>query len=475
VVRRGALFLDDGERIVYSFALRLALHYLKEEGVSPRPDADNPRHLRLGQSTLRPLEPNDGGYVGLDARGYQFLLDFKEARDNFPSHSLSDLLDGKIEPDAIKDKIALLGVTARSVKDLFQLPHDRGARAGRQDHGVILHARIIDQLLRIGLDESAPTRFMPDAWESVWMLLCGVAGGLLGLRAASIWRFATLHLAGFIIIFLTACLAFLNGIWIPSAPPAMAWLLSGSAAAAYMTSREKKQRARLMRLFSKQVSREVAETIWRRRDDFLDGGRPRSQKVTVTILFSDLKGFTPVAERMTPGDLMDWLNAYMESMTRLVMEHGGVVDNFVGDAIKADFGVPIPRTSEEDIRRDALNAVRCALAMEKEIHRLNARWREKGLPAVGARVGIFTGPAVAGLLGGSRRMKYTTLGDTVNIASRLESYDKSLAREAPCRILIGESTLRYLDDRFKTRPIGEVSLKGKDEKIRVYRVIGKGK
>jgi len=150
-----------------------------------------------------------------------------------------------------------------------------------------------------------------------------------------------------------------------------------------------------------------------------------------------------------------------------------VVDDYAGDSIKANFGVPLPRTSHAEIGRDAVDAVSCALAMEKEIHRLNTLWQEQSLPTVGIRVGIFTGPVVAGAVGSSKRLKYTTVGDTVNIAARLESYDKDFARDSLCRILIGESTLHYLGNQFKTRRVGEGTLKGKDERITIHQVLGK--
>jgi adenylate cyclase len=195
--------------------------------------------------------------------------------------------------------------------------------------------------------------------------------------------------------------------------------------------------------------------------------------VVVTTLFSDLRGFTSVSEKMDPQELIDWLNSCMESMAQLVMDHSGIVDDYAGDGLKADFGVPLARTDDAQVQQDAINAVTCALAMEKELLRLNALWQEKGLPAVGMRIGIFTGPAVVGLLGGTQRMKYTTIGDTINTASRLESYDKELAKDVLCRILIGESTWRYVADHFDTEKVGEVTLKGKRDKIGVYRVIGR--
>jgi len=105
VVRRGLLFMDDGENVVYSFALRLALLYLQADGIVPQPDPSNPEHIRLGRTTIRPFQPNDGGYVDADARGYQFLLDFRDARGSFPLFSLSDLLSGQIDPETFKDKL----------------------------------------------------------------------------------------------------------------------------------------------------------------------------------------------------------------------------------------------------------------------------------------------------------------------------------------------------------------------------------
>jgi class 3 adenylate cyclase len=237
-------------------------------------------------------------------------------------------------------------------------------------------------------------------------------------------------------------------------------------------AREKEQRGTLMQLFSKHVSSQVAEALWQQRDQFLDGGRPRSQKLIATVMFTDLQGFTTVSEKLEPQALMDFLNTYMELVARMVMEHGGVVDDYFGDGVKVNFGVPVPRTTEAEIRADATNAVNCALALEQEMRRLNAHMKERNLPTLRMRVGIYTGPVVAGSLGSADRMKYTTLGDTVNTASRLESFDKELylphLEDSPCRILIGESTLLNLNGEFETQRVGELTLKGKQEKIAAY-------
>ncbi len=476
IVRRALIFMDDGKTVSYSFALKLALLYLQKEGIVPESDPANPQHLKLGKSVIRSFEGNDGGYIQADARGYQFMLDFEEHPGSFLSFSLTSLLSGEVDAENIKDKIVFVGVEAQSVKDVFFTPRSRSFQSSQQCPGVILHARIASELVRYSLDGQSPISTISDRLEACWILLWCVMGGAMGLRVRSPWRFSLLGLGGLFILSLTVYSAFLFRLWIPLVPPAMAWLISAMVVTAYMSNQEKSQRKILMQLFSKHVSPEIAELIWRQREQIMDAGRPRSQKLVATVFFSDMKGFTSVSEKMDPQSLMDWLNIYMESMTQLIMQYGGVVDDFAGDGIKADFGVPLPRINESEIGKDAMNAVECALEMEKEMARLNLIWKDQDLPSLGIRIGIFTGPVVSGALGSSQRMKYTTIGDSVNIASRLESYDKNLAKESLCRIIIGESTLRYLGNNFVTEPIGQVSLKGKDEKIPIHRVLDqKGK
>jgi adenylate cyclase len=478
IVRRGLLFLDDGETVAYSFPLRLVLLYLQAEGVRPQPDPATPQHLRLGRTTIRPFEGNDGGYVGVDARGYQFLLDFKGTREAFQSFSLTTLLAGEIDPHAIRDKIVLVGVEAESVKDFFYTPYSRGRQANQQMSGIGLHAHIASQLLRFALDGDAPMATASDRHEEAWILLWSLMGGALGLWVRSPWRFALSAGSGLLILSLAVYGAFVGDWWIPFVPPAMTWLISAAVVTAYMSNQEKQQRALLMQLFSKYVpNQEVAEIIWQQRDQLLEGGRLRPQTLTATVLFTDLMGFTAVAEKRDPHAVMEWLNEYMEDMAQQVIDHRGVIDKYIGDSIMAIFGVPLPRMTEAEISQDAVNAVNCALAMERILIELNSRWREQHLPTIGMRIGIFTGPLVAGSLGSVHRLEYTVIGDTVNTASRLESFDKDFLApdrsSSPCRIIIGEPTLRLLGAQFEAQRIGEVSLRGKDQEMSIYCVIGR--
>ena len=170
---------------------------------------------------------------------------------------------------------------------------------------------------------------------------------------------------------------------------------------------------------------------------------------------------------------MDWLNEYMDVMAKLVGDHGGVIEKFTGDGITALFGVPLARADDAQFWDDARNAVNCALAMRTGLSGLNSKWQSDGQPRIGIRIGINTGPLVVGSLGSADRMQYTAIGDTVNTAARLESLGKEAAPiDNDCPILIGEPTAKYIASEFELRFLGPFSLKGKDQVVPVYQVVG---
>ncbi|HSF01683.1 MAG TPA: adenylate/guanylate cyclase domain-containing protein [Solirubrobacterales bacterium] len=477
VVRRALLFLDDGTTALHAFALRLALLFLQSRDVVPQADPSDPGLLRLGRVTIRPLESNDGGYVRADARGYQFLLDFKGAREAFASVDLGSLLTAGVDPAVFRDRIVLIGVTAESIKDEFFTPFSRGLQAGQFFAGVTIHAHIASQLLRMALDGEPPMAVWPEWPEWVWIALWCLAGAVVGLAARSPWRFPLATAGGLAALAAVDFVLFLRGWWLPLVPPALGWLAAAGGVTAYMSYHEGVQRAVLMQLFSRHVSREVAETIWKQREQFAHGGRPRSERMEVTALFTDLTGYTTVSERHSPDALLEWLNEYMAAMAREVSKHGGVIRQYAGDSVVAVFGIPVPRRTDAEIAQDARNAVECALAMEASLRELNRRWKAEGRQTTGMRVGILTGPVVAGTLGSAERSEYVVVGDTMNTASRLESFDKAVLApdvdSRPCRILIGEPTLERLGGLFETEYVGEVSLKGKEHRVSVHRVIGR--
>src|SRR6185295_1583161 len=300
IVRRGLLFLDSEEEIVYSFALRLALTYLAAEGIGPQPDPTHPEYLRLGHMTFRPFEADDGGYAQADARGYQILMDYRGGRTAVPSVTLTDMLSDRVPRDAVKDKIILVGVTAESVPDIFHTPFSHGLHAIRKTYGVELHAYLISQLLRGALDGQAPVRTADEGYEIAWIVLWAILGIMVGMLVRSPWRFTIVLACGLAILTGLAFFAIVRGWWVPLVPPALAWVGAATVATAYISNKEREQRALLMQLFSRHVSPEVAKSIWEHREQFLDGGRPKSQKMIATVLFTDLRGYTTVSEKMEP-------------------------------------------------------------------------------------------------------------------------------------------------------------------------------
>jgi adenylate cyclase len=381
-----------------------------------------------------------------------------------------------VDPAAIHDKVVLIGITATSVKDVFYTPYSRGRQADQWLPGVALQAHSVSELLKAALQGHATITSPSDLQKALWLLLWSVLGTAAGLYIRSPWRLALLALSGVLVLGLAGYGVLLYGWWIPVVPPVLAWGLSGLCVLLYVSFQERAQRAVLMRLFAQSVSPEIAETLWQQRKQFMAGSRPHPQRLTATVLFTDLEGFTSVSESLGEQALMDWLETYLDVMSQQVMAHGGVINKYVGDAIMALFGVPIPHTSAAEISQDAVHAVQCALAMRRELIQLNRRWQAQQQPTIRMRVGIYTGPVVAGTVGCAERLEYTVNGDTVITAARLESYEKeTFAAEAidrPCRILIGATTLHYVGQRFQTQYVGEVRLKGKEQTTTVYRVLG---
>jgi len=474
VVRRGLLFLDDGERVSYSLALRLALLYLEPLGIGLAPEKTDLSHVRLGDTIFKPLQADDGGYVGLDTAGYQILLNYFLGSQDFPTLSVENVLGDAQGLDAIRGKIVIIGSVAESVKDRFYTPFSRPASGKNVISGVSLHGHIASDILARAFGEGKPIRTWSDAFEVLWIWVWCLFGGMAPLLLKSAWRLGVGAALGSLALAAATFLAFRLSLWIPAVPPAIGGLTSLALVVGVLSQLERVQRTTLMRLFSAYVSPTVADVLWSQRDQYLEGGKPRPQLLTATVLFLDLQGFTGISERTEPQHLVTWLNEILESMAELVSAHDGIVDKFSGDGLMAVFGVPIPRKDEAGVADDARNAARCALAMSSKLLELNAHWQRSGQPTAKMRIGIDTGPLIAGSVGSRHRMQYTVVGDTANTASRLESQAKTLTGPNSdgdhCTILVSDITYKYLGGGFDAEPIGDLRLRGKSRPTKVYRL-----
>jgi adenylate cyclase len=396
------------------------------------------------------------------------LIDFK-LPEQFTRFSFVEALSGQIPPGTLKDKVVIVGLNTDSVFDQSVTPIKR-------DHlGIEVQALIVNQLLRMVQHGEKPLRYWDDWLEALWLLLWCNLGGATGYWVRSPWRFVLTTVTCLLALTGIVWLAFGFGWWLPLVTPAAGYVPAAVLAISYVAAQERSMRGILMKLYSRHVSKEIAESIWANRESFLDGHRPLAQKLVVTVLFTDLKGFSTISERMEPSQLYTWLNGYLGAMAQVIQDHGGVLKQFTGDGILALFGVPVPHTTPAEQAEDAIAATNCALSLGRRLVDLSREWQEAGLPAVSMRVGIYTGEVAAGSVGSDDRFEYAVIGDVVNTAARLESYDKSLANPDllpnRCRILIGAPTHDLLGGKFESREIGLLEVKGKVNKVPVFQIL----
>jgi class 3 adenylate cyclase len=369
-----------------------------------------------------------------------------------------------LPPDWLTGKVVLIG-TVLSGSDRHRTPL---SSLGASMPGVEIQAHVLAQLL-----DGGTSRRLTFGGQALLTLAASAAGVALAVAGLPLWLLA---LAGSAILAAlwsgSAALFASGGALVPLLAPSLA--LGGGIAGmtAHRSLRERADRRTLMRLFANHVSEPVADEIWRERDTFMAGGQPRPQQLTATVLFSDIRGFTTICEALPPDALIHWLDTYLNMMVDITAAHDGVVLRFIGDAVLAVFGAPVARTSQAEIDADASRAVDCALAMGRALEALNQRWKAETLPPIVVRIGIHTGPLVAGSLGGARHREYSLLGDTANTAARLEAYAKEVGERTTAwsQIIVGEPTWNAVRARLHGTPVGELMLRGKRNPVRVWLV-----
>ncbi len=263
IIRRGLLYLDDGQTIYQSFALRLALIYLSQFNITEKPDPIDPNQLKLGHTTFTPFSTDDGAYVNADAKGYQFLLDFQGPR-KFETLSFSDILDSNFDKNQVEQKIVIIGSAAESLRDIHQtpLPHDW--------FGVEVHAAIVNQLLRLSLEDDS----LPKSWtnwqELVWIFAWCIIGGCLGYFIHSPMRLIPALILSIFTQGLFIWLMFTQGIWILTATPIICLLLTAVIAHFYQHHDSLKTTKKLLQKSNEQLkeyAKDLEEKVQKRTQD----------------------------------------------------------------------------------------------------------------------------------------------------------------------------------------------------------------
>ncbi|TAG75735.1 MAG: adenylate/guanylate cyclase domain-containing protein, partial [Oscillatoriales cyanobacterium] len=309
-------------------------------------------------------QPQSGGLEKFLSPPNNGSLEFYSAGINWPgktqflpTYSFADVLEGKITTDAFKDKLVLVGMTATGL-DPLRTPLNQISPTS----GIYLHAAVIDNLLNNRLLQPLP------GWTSwlILLLIGPITSGILS-KSGPRGRIAIAILFPLIWYAVSFLLFTFNSLLMPIAAPIGTIVLAGIG----LQLREQQEKQQLMSLFEKYMAKETAELIWQRKDEIFKNGELQPQEMVATVLFMDIRGFTSISEQLSPDELMPWLNLYLNAMSECIMNHGGVIDKYIGDAIMAIFGIPFPHTKPEEIKQDAQNCIAACLDMSERLKELN--------------------------------------------------------------------------------------------------------
>ncbi|MEM8542433.1 MAG: adenylate/guanylate cyclase domain-containing protein [Cyanobacteria bacterium P01_H01_bin.119] len=373
--------------------------------------------------------------------------------------SFADVMSDRVDIAHLQNKIVLVGTTAAAL-DPLRTPFYTTIPIA----GVYLHAAVLDNLLQ--------NRFL-QRWSlgktALLLMLVGFTTSFT-LSPLSL-KHRLLLLSGLILLWLGIVYsAFTQQLWLPVAAPIGTCLSSALG----LQFKEQRERETVMSLLALNTSPEMANLMWKNKTDILSKGQIRPQELMATVLFTDIRGFTGISETLSSEALLPWLNRYFEVMTDCIMAHGGIVDKYIGDAIMAVFGAPIPHTRTEEIQQDAIAAISASLAMCQALEPLNQEFASVELPPIRFGVGIHTGIVIGGTVGSRQHISYSLFGDTVNVAARLQDLTKGLTKEAPYPVLMSEQTYSYAKAYYQGKSMGTIRLRGRATQTPVFTPVALG-
>ena len=457
-IRRVAPFVRIGERVIPSLPVAAAMTALSLRPDDVRVEANA---FVMGRSRFPLVAQTVPDFYGAERRVCRQLLPFQgpvvntNGQPTFKSYSFYDLvyaeeqiLEGAtphVDPTVFKDRIVLVGASAQGLHDTKTVPFDIGEMQGAE-----IHANMLAALLE-------SRSIAPAAIGVTFALTIGAAllVTLAGLRANA-WITAAVAAVIALLITWGSVRAFDDDLWVPLVMPLLAVALAFVGDLSWQYFVEGREKRKVKKLFSRYVPKDVYEQLMADPERAALGGRRRM----MTVLFSDVRGFTAMSEKASPEEVVAQLNEYFSRMVDVLFEHRGTLDKFVGDMVMGLFGAPLDDEDHAD------HAVQAALAMSRALDELNAQWRQAGRPELDIGIGISTGEMVAGNIGSTAIMSYTVIGDTVNLGARLESLNKDYGT----RIIISEATRAALKGRYDSRPLGDVTVKGKSRPIAIYEV-----
>ncbi len=436
VVRWMPLMIQGGEDLFPPLAVLCAWYYLGRPQLM----------VRVGRYGVEGIQMGDR-FIPTDEIG-QLLINYLGPPKTFPHVSIADILRGTVPTGTFTDKIVLVGATAVGTHDLRTTP------LSPVYPGMEIHATVIDNILT--------QHFMAKPrWSKIYDLLAIVVlAAMMGIALPRMGALRGVIVAAGLVVLYTVIARWLfvhSRVWLNMVYPLLAIFSTHVTLTVYYYFTEERERKKVKETFRHYVSPVVIDEMLKDPHRLTLGGEEK----VLTVLFSDLEGFTTYSERYTPHEMIDILSEYYGRMTEQIFAYHGTLKEYVGDELMAIFGAPVEELDHAE------RACTTALAMRDQRNALVSEWAEMGRPRLKARTGINSGPMLVGNLGSKYRFAYGVLGDQVNLGSRLEGLNKTYGTE----ILIGENTARLVEGSFLLREIDMVRVKGKKQHVRVYELL----
>jgi adenylate cyclase len=393
--------------------------------------------IRFGKALL--LHP--------DGRG-QMMINYQGPASTFTHYSIVDVLQKTFPLGAFQGKIILIGATATGIGDLRGTPY-----GGTTYPGVEIHANVIDNILNQRFLKHGFRQALADV---LLILFFGIPLGIWMALVSPRWMWFGVSLL--LPMVAVNFWAFLHGWWLNLLVPALTLSTNVLLVSLYRSLFEEKEKRRVRTAFGQYLSPEVIRRL------LVNPQLVEPKKTDITVMFSDIRGFTTISEKLDAQELALFLNQYLSDMTGLVFEHHGTLDKYIGDAVMAFWGAPFEEPGH------AARGCNTGLKMMDRVREMQKKWEAEGKPHLDIGIGLNTGVASVGNMGSVLRYGYTALGDTVNLSSRLEGLNKDYGTH----ILVNETTYAATkDDGFVFRELDLIRVKGKLQPVTIYELIGR--
>jgi adenylate cyclase len=383
------------------------------------------------------IVPNDLGQALINYHGRPY-----------PHVSMADVVEGGLPAERFRDKIVLVGATATGVGDIKSTPY-----GGTDFAGVEIHANVIDNILH---NDFLVRGAKQQLWDAVFILVFGFPLGIFMALVQPRWMW----LGAALLLPLAAVDygAFRRGWWLNFTIPAMTLTGNVLLVSLYRALVEEKEKRKVRAAFGQYLSPEVIRRL------LVNPRLVEPKKTNITVMFSDIRGFTSISEKLDAQELALFLNQYLSDMTRIVFHYQGTLDKYIGDAVMAFWGAPFEEEGH------AAHGCDAALEMIKRVRELQKEWEAEGKPSLEIGIGLNTGVASVGKMGSELRYGYTALGDAVNLSSRLEGLNKDYGTH----IIVNETTYQAAkNDGFVFRELDVMRVKGKLLPVTIYQLMGR--